>query len=64
MQADLQLGEKENKKINVIHTLVQRENSVRLKKKKNQHFFLQRISEFLFMFRTGKCFGHPQDNCF
>lgn len=39
MQADLQLGEKENKKINVIHTLVQRENSVRLKKKKSTFFF-------------------------
>lgn len=36
MQADLQLGEKENKRINVIHILIHRENSVRLKIKINK----------------------------
>lgn len=50
MQADLQFGEKENKRINVIHTLVQRENSVRLKiklkKKKINIFFCKGFQSF------------------
>lgn len=51
-----------NVRTNVIYKLGKRGNSLRMKILKNSIFF-QRILEFLFLFGTGKCLGHPQDHC-